>query len=272
MNLDWHQNLPAAIASATREDKPILSLRLLGRLDERLSCANSRFFRAMLYPEPRIERLLKTRFVLHWRSVRPVPVVTIDFGDGRTIRRTLTGNSVHLILAPNGRPIDALPGMYAPEAFLEGLLASLSLDPGRDLGPQHRRRLQLLDARWAEAAASIGAKADAPPTEALLEALAAPRAPRPYPSARTAGAIAVTKAMVEMPLLERISPVERAIALDTLRNEQLLHRQIHQRFVAGVSENEAELSDWIYRTLFLMPPEDPWLGLEPSLPFADLVD
>ena len=82
--LYWHTDLPAATAEARRTARPILSLRLLGRLDEELSCANSRFFRKLLYPEGRINQRLRQDFVLHWQSVRPVPRVTIDFGDGRT--------------------------------------------------------------------------------------------------------------------------------------------------------------------------------------------
>jgi hypothetical protein len=42
--LYWFTELAAAIAEARRTERPILSLRLLGRLDEELSCANSRFW------------------------------------------------------------------------------------------------------------------------------------------------------------------------------------------------------------------------------------
>jgi hypothetical protein len=45
--------------------------------------------------------------------------VTIDFGDGRRIERTLTGNSIHYILDENGEVIDALPGLYSPKTFLK---------------------------------------------------------------------------------------------------------------------------------------------------------
>src|SRR5215468_2318791 len=106
--LYWFTDLDAAIAEARRARKPILSLRLLGRLDEELSCANSRFFRKLLYPEPRINQVLRRDFVLHWQSVRAVPRVTIDFGDGRRVERTLTGNSVHLVLDPLGRAARAV--------------------------------------------------------------------------------------------------------------------------------------------------------------------
>src|SRR5687768_10236152 len=117
--LYWFTDLDAAIAEAARTKRPILSLRLLGRLDEELSCANSRFFRKSLYIDPAINRVLRDRFVLHWQSVRAVPKVTIDFGNGRTIVKTITGNSAHLVLDSQGRPVDALPGLFSPEIFVQ---------------------------------------------------------------------------------------------------------------------------------------------------------
>jgi hypothetical protein len=65
--------------------------------------------------------------VLHWQSVRPVPRVTIDFGDGRKLERTLTGNSAHYVLTSHGEPLDVLPGLYAPKAFLGWLTRSQEL-------------------------------------------------------------------------------------------------------------------------------------------------
>src|ERR1043165_141800 len=109
--LYWFTDLAAASAEARRTRRPILSLRLLGRLDEELSCANSRFFRKLLYPDPQINQALRRDFVLHWQSLRPVPRVTIDFGDDRRVERTLTGNSVHVVLDGRGRAVDALPGL-----------------------------------------------------------------------------------------------------------------------------------------------------------------
>ncbi len=58
---------------------------------------------------------------MYWQTVRPVPKVTIDFGDGRKLERTITGNSIHYILDSQGWLIDALPGVYGPQAFLRGL-------------------------------------------------------------------------------------------------------------------------------------------------------
>ena len=47
--LFWFNNIEAAKAAAKKAEKPILSLRLLGKLTDEFSCANSRFFRAALY-------------------------------------------------------------------------------------------------------------------------------------------------------------------------------------------------------------------------------
>jgi len=99
----------------------VLSLRLLGNLDEEMSCANSRYFRTSSTPNRAIAAFLHSNFVLHWSSERPAPLVTIDFGGGRIMRRTITGNSVHYLLDETGRPLDAIPGLYAPKPFLDQL-------------------------------------------------------------------------------------------------------------------------------------------------------
>ena len=115
--LYWHTDLEGAMLEAQRTGKPILSLRMLGKLTEEYSCANSRFFRTTLYSNQEISDSLREHYILHWQSVRPVPRVTIDFGDGRKLERTLTGNSAHYVLDSDGQPLDALPGLYSPQAF-----------------------------------------------------------------------------------------------------------------------------------------------------------
>ena len=126
-HLYWFTDLAEAKRIAAASNKPILSLRLLGNLNEEFSCANSRFFRAILYPNAEISKYLQENYVLHWKSVRPAPKVTIDFGDGRKIERTLTGNSIHYILDTDGKIIDALPGLYSPQSFLKYLRKSAEI-------------------------------------------------------------------------------------------------------------------------------------------------
>src|SRR4051812_42747037 len=80
--LYWYTDLTAAKAAAVASGRFILSLRLLGNLSDEYSCANSRFFRTVLYANSGVSRYLRENYILHWQSVRPAPVVTIDMGDG----------------------------------------------------------------------------------------------------------------------------------------------------------------------------------------------
>jgi hypothetical protein len=200
-NLDWHTDIHDAVKDATKRARPILSLRLLGRLDEDFSCANGRYFRALLYPEASVRRALREEFVLHWQSLRPVPRVTIDFGNGRTLVRTITGNSLHAVLRSDGTPVDAVLGLLSTDAFLEAL--------------------------------------------------------------RRAKPMAATKDGAELAKKHR----------DAIKNPPVLPpvKVSHRAFAEGAPwRNADEMVDWIYETLFLMPPDDPFLGLAAPDAFSAL--
>lgn len=204
--LYWYTDLAEAERAAKASGKPILSLRLLGNLDEELSCANSRFFRTALYPNTKIGQLLRSQFVLHWKSERPAPKVTIDFGDGRRLERTITGNSVHYILDSRGRVVDALPGMYAPAAFARGLTdARAAWSATHELEDESRREaLRLYHAERRDALKSTWALLVGIP---FSPPLAVRTSPSPAPPAEEAIPTAVPKAAVEAPILQAIEGV-----------------------------------------------------------------
>lgn len=246
--LTWFADLPTAIAEARRTNKPILSLRLLGNLFDELTCANSRFFKRVLYPEPRIHHVLRQDFVLHWESVRPVPLVTLDFGNGKKITKTITGNSAHLVLDSHGRIVDALPGLSDPDTFL-ALLAQARTFAGAD-----RRTLASLHAR--------ASRSQPPP-------------PVPPAPSRAMGAsmLAMSKHVVEFPVLRQVEPLpqtDAGIADDTEANKKL-HRRIHEAFASGTEWAGIEgFVEWLYADIFLMPLHDPALGLDVPDPFGDV--
>lgn len=324
--LYWHTDLAKAQAAAQASNKPILSLRLLGNLEDELSCANSRFFRVALYPNAQVSKYLRDRFVLHWESVRPAPVMTIDFGDGRKLKRTVTGNSIHYILDAEGRPLEALPGLYGPQAFLQHLqrgeelwqqTATLKASERQErLRHYHRQRLREIQKNWTQDLQKAGV-----PNLPALAAL-----PSNTPSAVDAAPIAVGKAMVEIPLVsstlslstlvnrnrtqldeatqpqtwgkiaqshanqarldnhskalmlsknsayqatntfaKTVQNFEQAMAIDTVRNEYLLHSRLHQWFVEEAHTRDINtLNEKVYAQLFLTPDSDPWLGLVPT--------
>jgi hypothetical protein len=125
--LYWFTDLERAKQDAHRLHRPILALRMLGDLRDDLSCANSRLFRATLYANTELAGFLRENFVLYWSSERAVPKVTIDFGDGRKLVRTTTGNSAHYVLDEDGHVLDVLPGLYAAQVFEAELRQSLAL-------------------------------------------------------------------------------------------------------------------------------------------------
>ncbi|MBW4623550.1 MAG: hypothetical protein KME17_29850 [Cyanosarcina radialis HA8281-LM2] len=327
--LFWYTDLDRAKAAAKVTGKPILSLRLLGRLDADLSCANSRFFRIALYPNAQVSKVLRDRFILHWQSVRPAPKITIDFGDGRTLERTITGNSIHYVLDAQGRPIDALPGLYSPQAFLGWLSRSKQAhkEYSRLNGQQreeflrqyHRDRLSQIQANWTADLSKLGISLPLPNA-------AENQTTNNPPTAIAAAPVAMTKMAVERPILRSMSEerqqvlqtatndtlwpkiaelyladarldansqalmrmknfkyfsrnsqaepdpllrvlpnFERNIALDTVRNEYLLHTQLHEWFIAGTDTIDVNtLNEKVYAQLFLTPSADPWLGLLPN--------
>jgi hypothetical protein len=333
--LFWYTDLKQAKAAAAREHKPILSLRLLGKLTDEYSCANSRFFRTTLYANDEISEVLRTRFILHWKSVRPVPKVTIDFGDGRKLERTLTGNSIHYIIDADGRVIDALPGLYGPKPFLreieraEKIVQQVATLPPvgqeRLLMAYHRERADAIQAAWQEDLNKLGVKiagvgarpakeyAQNPPnppvaaaagrvavtkwvtempmvaavnpgttleqvtTDAVwnriamlhaedgtLDAASVALIASQHPTATAAAGFAISKSVVENPLVRMVRAFQGSIALDTVRNEYLFHRQIHQWLAAGSTTNLDKLNERVYSELFLTPSSDPWLGLMPA--------
>jgi hypothetical protein len=319
--LYWYTDFEQAKDAARKSGKPILSLRLLGNLNEEFSCANSRFFRTVLYSNAQVSKVLRERFILHWKSVRPVPRVTIDYGDGRKLERTLTGNSIHYILDAEGRPIDALPGLYGPQAFLREIERAEAV--ARQTGKQqdderaetlrsyHQSRVEALTQAWKADVQKSGGK--------MPEELSTNTADGQSPSARAASRRAMSKAVTEVSIINSItyesqllsastddetwnkiaalhaneaqldaasialmrrqsmkqasaqgeqqlarlvSNFQQYLALDTVRNEYLMHIRLHAWLTSFRFRDDLEgFNEKVYGELFLTPRTDPWLGL-----------
>jgi len=313
--LYWYTDLEAAKKASAESGKPILSLRLLGKLTDEFSCANSRFFRTVLYSNADVSDYLREHYVLHWQSVRPVPKVTIDYGDGRKLERTLTGNSIHYILDSTGRPIDAVPGLYGPTAFRRALVDAEEMFKsiaGKD--EQVRNSLLMryylaqsgkIAVAWKLDTTKIGGT---PPAGLIIKKGTDDQALSISP-------LAVTKALTERPILRAMTSTTEAlekitdeaawkkiaqlhaseaildersialikrqnptladeelarllhrfqefIALDTMRNEYLMHSKLYTMLMRDPARNDVEkLNEKVYATIFLTPSSDPWLGL-----------
>lgn len=312
--LYWYTDLEDAKRAARESNKPILSLRLLGKLTDELSCANSRFFRTVLYANKQLSPVIRG-FVLHWQSVRPAPVVTIDFGDGRKLERTVTGNSIHYVLDSNGLLIEALPGLYGPEAFQRGL--SYSVDLYQSLagktGPTRRKALldyysmrsSNISLAWASDTMKIGRQVSrkamvyrdyggnaisigpiamtkmATETTILRSITSASEALgqindedawrkiaklHPNDAKLDARSLALIKAqnpsLSETEMAALVQKFEELVALDTVRNEYMLHPKLYLLLTSDeLRANLDNFNDHVYANLFLTPKSDPWLGL-----------
>ena len=157
----------------------------------------------MLYANPDVADFLREHYVLHWWSVRDVPQMTIDFGGGRTLERTITGNSAHYVLDATGRPVDVLPGLYGPQEFLKqvGFGRGLVDMEEAELARWHPRRLR--DAMTVlRPMLSASRDHEVSADEAL--ALVTPGLGPTAPVAMLAQRLTVSKAAIEVPPLESL--------------------------------------------------------------------
>ena len=344
--LYWYNDLEKAKSAARITKKPILSLRMLGKLTDDLSCANSRLFRTTLYANQSVASHLRENFILHWSAERPVPVVTIDYGDGRVLKRTLTGNSIHYVLTPEGKPIEAIPGLYTPNEFLNRLKEAEALfalvnekneaDARREIIKFHQNRRMIL-AKFAQSKniivgsapfvelpditamqpqyLTVGKRRIETPLLLEIEDLNPAKFKRnaPQPSEKDRGPslnpwenIKGENIGGENPWIELaeelnyimefdssslslireknilkyadqaaleidLNALKEGTPVETIRNEILLHLQLHDWFVQNdYQEAFSDLNTNVYAELFLTPRSDKWLGLLPADVFSGI--
>ncbi len=252
----------------------------------------------------RIIELLNSRFVPVWESIRPVPKVTIDFGDGRTLKRTLTGNTLFSVLLPDGRMVDAFPGVYTPSDLLSELQVTLAfLDKQRACGPMAPPLEEV--AEWHRAQADVAARKELMQItlskrfveSPLLAALGIrPRFPKPGEqpgkeqpliedpkaaleqvsrrivdvSHQPATAERIRQEHARLPEEKRPSPEklgQMAVEQDSRTNVRLLRPAVHLFFAAeGALPMARPARDAIFRRLLQVPVDDPDFGLSDGLP------
>jgi len=71
---------------------------------------------------------MSREFECAWESVRPVPRVAIDFGDGHRLERTLHGNIVTYLCTSAGEVFDLIPGLVDAGEYVRRLDQALRLE------------------------------------------------------------------------------------------------------------------------------------------------
>ncbi len=218
-----------------------------------------------------------------WESVRPVPIVRIDFGQGKVITRTLHGNIASYVCDADGRALDILPGIYEPATYLDRLNQFRLLHNYfvTQVGQQEKDKVaEKLRKYHSDQAKALGE--NQPPArfvnmadmakvriEGRLKAMLVAGNSDPGVPATPAGA--GQKKDVNLYAGEDLSSWA-ALAEDTKLNESVRKRQVHEMLARTGPAQPNALKKRLYREVLHADLDDPYLGLGKTLfasyPFA----
>lgn len=218
----------------------------------------------MLFSNAQIARFVNEGFEPAWQSVRPVPIVKIDFGSGRKITRTLHGNIATYVCTPSGHVVDVLPGLYTPEVFGQRLIALMlearsapKSEPelAKWLTGQHEKRKKAAQDNRGQKAPKKPAIRDRGKTvkieQPVIWALGPPRA-------------------VDQPTEDVVDALEspeqltlwQTLVEDTRVNDTERRQQINKFLIKAGPVVPASMTKWLYREVLDADIDDPWLGLK----------
>jgi hypothetical protein len=234
-----------------------------------------------LFSRDSVADFINRSFEPVWQSVRPVPVVRIDFGNGTVLTRTLHGNILTSVCTAEGLVLDALPGIYAPGAYVNALnqlrlLARYTHNLPADrraawVRDYHRRQAEAL--RKGQTPEQFAESLRIPPmTKAAIE--------RPVEVVLRPGF--ATAPQVNLPAVPVREDAPRlagddvarwkALAEDTRLNEGTRRRQIHELLAGAGPARPGQVTRPIYKEVLHADLDDPYLGLGAVLfahyPFA----
>jgi hypothetical protein len=230
----------------------------------------------VLFSRPDVSTFINRNFEPVWESVRPVPLVRIDFGNGTVLTRTLHGNIATYVCAADGQVLDILPGIYDPPAYMHQLdqlrlLANYVDQQGKD---QRAVRLKAYHADQAEALkankqpAMFFNMADVSKSiiEGNIKAVLVPGSKTSRAIGKPIRASLTGEAASEIKFDSREDLAEwKVLREDGRRNETGRRRQIHEMLAAAVPVKPAALTKRLYKEVLHADLDDPYLGLGPVL-------
>ena len=225
----------------------------------------------MLFSRKEIAEHINDHFEPVWESVRPVPIVRVDFGNGNVVTRTLHGNIATYVCKPGGEVLDVLPGIYEPVAYLDRLVEFSNLYKWAKVGDDGGARY-IADYHRTRAAALAGGEEIAEvfdPADFSKYIVESRLKEKLLVVARREG----LKHSVESENAVTAGPLESAadVALwksleeDTRINESTRRRMVHERLAAAGLVPPGDLTKWLYREVLHADLDDPYLGLGETL-------
>jgi hypothetical protein len=228
----------------------------------------------VLFSQDDVALYVNQNFEPAWESVRPVPLVRIDFGNGTVLTRTLHGNIATSACTADGQVLDILPGIYAPAPYLEDLrqlrlLANYVDQRGTSeraarLREYHKRQANALVKNEAldrfVNVADLSKRAIEGGIKAMLVlgGIRAPTGPRRVNASKTT--------LDEPKVASQVDLANwKALAEDTRLNETERRRQIHEMLASAGPVKPAAVTKRLYKEVLHADLDDPYLGLGPAL-------
>jgi hypothetical protein len=213
----------------------------------------------VLFSNPQIAAYINENFEPTWQSVRPVPTVQIDFGNGNVIKRTLHGNIATYACSSDGKVLDVLPGLYKPKSYLDALkqFNLLAQFATRDGKIDQSRLLQY----HSMTAAALSKNND----------------PGRFVNGKEIAFVCVPQKLNLNPADAGVDPKDcniksaeavanwTTLTRETLYNETHKRLQIHRKLMQSGSVQPQQITSWLYRDVLHADIDDPLLGLGPTL-------
>jgi hypothetical protein len=131
----------------------------------------------VLFSSSEVSEYINTTFEPAWESVRAAPLVTIDFGNGHVVKRTLQGNIATYVCGSGGSVYDVLPGIYAPNVYRKQLEKLCRL--AASLQPKRNSSTPTTDSEKRRVATELAARLRAYHTQEAKRLEVVPAPPRP---------------------------------------------------------------------------------------------
>jgi hypothetical protein len=232
----------------------------------------------VLFSRADVATFINQNFEAAWESVRPVPLVRIDFGNGTVLTRTLNGNIATSVCTADGTVLDVLPGIYTPAVYLDclrqfRLLGEYTREPNRTVRTALLRDYHKTQATALEKNQPALQLVPQPIGKARIERgpklVLMPGTPTPQP----------VTGKPQKPLPRNVSKEDlanwKALAEDTEINEKARRLLIHKRLADSGLIEPPSLTKWLYKEVLHADLDDPYLGLGEVLfanyPFQDKV-
>jgi len=228
----------------------------------------------VLFSDEAVASEMNEGFECSWESVRKVPRVEIDFGDGRKLSRTLAGNVAFYFCTSAGEVFDLAPGVMTKDDFLSRIatakkmaetIAKLDAASRKEAVARYHLEMRTRESATKKELERVARSVEAEPDmskrqvehriklamKGAGELLVARSESAPDPDVGIATKMAVER------------PVKNALHDDTDYNHRERAPKIHALLAGGALEAPRVYTKRVYKEILDVDLDDPYLGLAP---------